>query len=116
MRSLDVFVLSSIYEGFGLVLLEAMEASLPVVASRVSAIPEIVVEGETGYLVPPRDPEALSAAMNRTLDFGVRQQMGRAGHARLLDQFAVDQMADKTLAIYERVLDRGASTKQTSSR
>jgi len=104
MRSFDVFVLSSIYEGFGLVLLEAMEASLPIVASGISAIPEIVVEGETGYLVPPQEPEALAGAMGKLLDRDARRRMGTAGHQRMLTEFVVDRMADETVAVYRRVL------------
>ncbi|MDY7042159.1 MAG: glycosyltransferase, partial [Chloroflexota bacterium] len=63
MAALDVMTLPSLWEGFGLVLLEAMAVARPIVASRVSAIPEIVADGETGLLVPPRDAEALAAAL-----------------------------------------------------
>ncbi|WP_423141284.1 glycosyltransferase [Parablastomonas sp. CN1-191] len=108
MRALDVFVLSSIYEGFGLVLLEAMEAAVPIVASGISAIPEIVVEGETGYLVPPRDPEALAAAMAKTLPAAHRHALGEAGHARLLSAFTVARMVDQTQAVYAAALGKPA--------
>ena len=104
MRALDVFVLSSIYEGFGLVLLEAMEASRPIVASNVSAIPEIVVDGKTGRLVPPRDPTALAAAMAQMMDGETRLAMGLQGYRRLLDAFVVERMAQETAAIYEGVI------------
>ena len=107
MRSLDVFVLSSIYEGFGLVLLEAMEASLPIVASRVSAIPEIVVEGETGCLVPSRDAQALATALASMLDEQDRRRMGEAGHDRLLSDFAVERMVDETFSVYRSVVEGG---------
>ncbi|MGH7753554.1 MAG: glycosyltransferase, partial [Gemmatimonadales bacterium] len=63
MAALDLFVLPSLWEGFGLVLLEAMRAGRAIVASAVSAIPEIVTDGQTGLLVPPRDPESLAAAI-----------------------------------------------------
>jgi glycosyltransferase involved in cell wall biosynthesis len=104
MRALDVFVLSSIYEGFGLVLLEAMEASRPIVASRVSAIPEIVVDGETGRLVSPRNPRALAAAMAQMMERETRLSMGARGHRRLLDTFVVERMAQETAAIYEEAI------------
>lgn len=107
MRSLDVFVLSSVYEGFGLVLLEAMEASLPIVASRVSAIPEIVVEGETGYLVPSRNAQALAIAMASMLDRQDRRRMGKAGHDRLRSDFAIDRMVDETFSVYQSVMESG---------
>lgn len=104
MRAFDVFVLSSIFEGFGLVLLEAMEAATPIVASGVSAIPEIVVEGETGLLVPPRQPDRLQDAMRSMLDPQARKTLGAAGHRRLIERFSVDKMADATFAIYRSIL------------
>ena len=113
MRAFDVFVLSSIFEGFGLVLLEAMEAATPIVASGVSAIPEIVVEGETGLLVPPRQPDPLRDAMRAMLDPEARKNFGAAGHRRLIELFSVDKMADATLAIYRSIL---ASTSEVGDR
>jgi glycosyltransferase involved in cell wall biosynthesis len=90
------------WEGFGLALLEAMLASLPVVATRVSSIPEIVQERETGLLVPPDDATSLAAAVNRILsdpaDYGER------GRERALEEFSVAKMADRTLAVYDRAL------------
>jgi glycosyltransferase involved in cell wall biosynthesis len=89
------------WEGFGLALLEAMLASLPIVATRVSAIPEIVLDGETGLLVPPDDPASLEAAIARVLsDPG---ECGRLGRERALTEFSVARMADRTLAVYERL-------------
>lgn len=105
MRALDVFTLSSIYEGFGLVLLEAMEASTPIVASEVSAIPEIVVDGETGRLVPPREPALLAKAMAELIDPALRAKMGAKGRERLIDAFGVDQMVDRTMNVYRAALD-----------
>lgn len=90
------------WEGFGLALLEAMLAGKPVVATRVSSIPEIVVNGETGLLVPPDDFEALAAAILRVLrDPG---RLGEAGLARAKSEFSVERMSRRTLAVYERAL------------
>jgi glycosyltransferase involved in cell wall biosynthesis len=90
------------WEGFGLALLEAMLASLPVVATNVSSVPEIVVDGETGLLVAPDDPSALAAAVNRVLaDPG---DLGARGLARARTEFSVARMADRTLAVYEKAL------------
>jgi starch synthase len=95
----DVLLHPARWEGFGLALLEAMLAGLPVVATSVSSIPEIVADGETGLLVPPDDPAALRAALERVLaDPG---SFGEAGRARARAEFSVTKMADRTLALYE---------------
>ncbi|MDX2137130.1 MAG: glycosyltransferase family 4 protein [Chloroflexota bacterium] len=107
MRGLDVLLMPSLWEGFGLVLLEAMAASLPVVASDISAIPEIVVHGETGLLVAPADIDGLAAALDRLLrDTPLRQHMGLLGLDRLEAHFSVEQMIDKTVAVYASVNER----------
>lgn len=94
----DVLVHPARWEGFGLALLEAMLAGLPVVATRVSSIPEIVADGETGILVPPDDPVALRAALERVLkDPG---ELGVAGLARARAEFSVARMAARTLTVY----------------
>ncbi len=98
LRRADLLVHPVRWEGFGLALLEAMLASLPVVASRVSAIPEIVVDGETGVLVPPDDAPALAAAITRVLDDP--GEYGERGLARARSEFSVARMADRTLAVY----------------
>jgi glycosyltransferase involved in cell wall biosynthesis len=88
----DVLALPSQWEGFGLVLLEAMNAGLPVVGTRRGAIPEVVIDGETGLLVPPRDPEALATALIRMLRDPERaRSMGRAGLSRLRREFDMDR-------------------------
>ncbi len=102
LRRAELLVHPVRWEGFGLALLEAMLASLPVVATRVSSIPEIVVDGETGLLVAPDDTAALAAALNRVLDDP--DGYGAAGEARARQEFSVAHMADRTLAVYESVL------------
>jgi glycosyltransferase involved in cell wall biosynthesis len=98
LRRADVLVHPARWEGFGLALLEAMLASLPVVATRVSSIPEIVVDGETGILVEPEDPQALAAAVARALEGA--GGLGAAGLARARSEFSVARMAERTLAVY----------------
>ena len=98
LRRADLLVHPARWEGFGLALLEAMLVELPVVATDVSSIPEIVADGETGLLVPPDDPVALRAAVERVLaDPG---DLGRRGRERARREFSVARMAERTLAVY----------------
>jgi glycosyltransferase involved in cell wall biosynthesis len=107
----DVFVLPSRHEGMPLALLEAMDAGLPVVATRVPGCTEVVVDGVTGLLVPPEDPPALAAAIARLLaDPALGRRMARAGRLRYLESFTSASMAARTAAVYERELARAAST------
>jgi glycosyltransferase involved in cell wall biosynthesis len=97
----DVFAHSSRWEGFGLVLLEAMLSSLPVVATRVSAVPEIVVDGTTGFLVPPRNDELLAARLGELLaDADLRRRLGAAGLERARTEFSVETMTTRTIDVY----------------
>ena len=103
----DGFVMSSLWEGLGLVFLEAMAARLPVVASRVSAVPEVVLHELTGLLVPPSDPEALSLALVRlAADPGLRARLGEAGRERVRAHFGLERMVEETLAVYGSVSPR----------
>jgi alpha-maltose-1-phosphate synthase len=96
-----VFVCPSIYEPFGLINLEAMACGTPVVASRVGGIPEVVVDGETGWLVAPGDPAALAGALREALaDPGRARGMGEAGRRRVEAQFSWDRIAARTLDVY----------------
>jgi glycosyltransferase involved in cell wall biosynthesis len=109
LRRADLLVHPARWEGFGLALLEAMLAGKPVVATRVSSIPEIVVDGETGLLVAPDDDEALAAAILRLLrDPEEARRLGEAGLARARGEFSVEQMSRRTLAVYERALSSRA--------
>ena len=100
LRRASLLVHPARWEGFGLALLEAMLAGLPVVATRVSSIPEIVADGETGVLVPPDDPAALARAVNRVLTDP--SGYGERGRERARREFSVARMTDRTLAVYER--------------
>jgi len=101
----EIFAHSSRWEGFGIVLLEAMLAGLPVVATRVSAVPEIVVDGTTGLLTPVGDAPALAAALGQLLaDPQRRRALGDAGQRRAREEFSVARMADHTIEVYERVV------------
>jgi glycosyltransferase involved in cell wall biosynthesis len=103
----DVFAHSSRWEGFGIVLLEAMLSRLPVVSTNVSAIPEIVVDGDTGLLSNAGDVDALAAHLTTVLgDPALRERLGAAGEARARAEFSVAKMVDRTLAVYEQALAR----------
>ena len=100
----DLVVVPSLQEGLGVAALEAMAASRPVIASRVGGLPEVVVDGTTGLLVPPGDVTALAAAIAALARDPVRRTvMGRAGAARVGERFTIARMAAGTLACYEEL-------------
>jgi glycosyltransferase involved in cell wall biosynthesis len=112
MAAADVFVLASLWEGFGLVFAEAMAAGTPVVGTRVSAVPEVVQDGETGILVPPRDPRALAEALIRLLDDSAeRRRMGNNGYRRVRERFGAPRMVEQTLAVYQEALAARSSRR-----
>jgi glycosyltransferase involved in cell wall biosynthesis len=106
----DVVVLPSVTEAFGLVLLEAMAAGKPVVASAVGGVPEVVQDGVNGLLVPPRDSLALANALERVLaNDELRSQMS----ARARDfaaQYSWDKVAHRTVSVYRALLEGAAAS------
>lgn len=99
------FACPSIYEPFGIVNLEAMACEAPVVAVAVGGIPEIVVDGVTGFLVPPRDPARMAERLDALVASpDLRARMGRAGRARVEARFTWRAVAEETLALYESIL------------
>lgn len=104
LRAADCFVLATRSEGLGSSILEAMAAGLPVVATRVGGIPEIVAEGRTGILVAPDDPTGLANALARMAgDRGLREEMGRGAEERAAS-FSADRTADGTDRVYRAAL------------
>ena len=98
----DLFVLPSIYEGLPLSILEAMAAGKAVVATAVGGTPEIVIDGETGVLVPPGDPAALAGAIQSLLSDPNRvQKIGSAGRALVAKEFSSDGMVERIHQVYE---------------
>jgi glycosyltransferase involved in cell wall biosynthesis len=103
--SFDVFALPSRFEGFPLALLEALLAETAVVAADVGSVPEAVLPGETGLLVPPEDPAALAAAIRQLLgDDELRRRLGASGRALVLSRFTASHMIRSFERLYDEIL------------
>jgi glycosyltransferase involved in cell wall biosynthesis len=101
----DVFVMPSLEEGFPIAALDAMAAGLPVVATSASGVPELIEDGKTGWLVPPRDAEALADRLRVLLgNPEQRLRMGAAGYARVRDHFNQAQMTQNFAHLYDELL------------
>jgi L-malate glycosyltransferase len=115
-KGFDLFVMSSVTEGLGTSLLDAMAAGRPIVATTAGGIPEIVEDGLNGLLVPPRDHHALADAIVRALkNPAMRQQMGDAGFARVNRRFTVERMVEQTADVYERLVAVQLSTRKAQA-
>ena len=105
LASIDVFVMPSLWEGLPLSMVLAMGAGLPVVATRVAGIPEVVQDGVTGFLVPPADVPALGSALARLVgDPDRRRTMGSAASAFVRPRFGVDGYVTAVTDLYDRLL------------
>ena len=108
LRAADVFVLASEMEGLPLVILEAMSQGVPVVATDVGGIPEAVIDGETGFLIAPRDAGAVTSAVARILGAPLlAQRMRQAALARFEQRFTMQSMLDSHRALYMRLASAG---------
>lgn len=106
MSEWDLFVMSSIWEGFGIALIEAMALEKAIVATKVEGIREVVDDGETGYLVPPRQPEALARKIIELLSNDeTRREMGRRGKAKAEQQFSIATYVEQITKIYDSLLN-----------
>ncbi len=106
----EVFVMSSLWEGLGLVFLEAMACGLPVLSTRVSAIPEVVQEGVTGLLVSAGDVSELARGFATLARDGERRrELGEAGQERVRSHFGIERMVEETLAVYREVLEESGA-------
>jgi len=105
-NAIDAFVHPSLWEGFGLVFLEAMSFALPVIATDVSAIPEVVEKNGTGLLVKPKNVEELFIAMEKFInDMDMAKKLGKRGKIRVKEEFSVENMVNKTSKVYLEVLN-----------
>jgi glycosyltransferase involved in cell wall biosynthesis len=112
LAAMDVFVMPSLWEGLPLSLVLAMGAGLPVVATSVAGIPELVDDGGTGLLVPPGDRAALGAALaEMATDEAARERLGREARASVLPRFNVDGYVRSIVALYDRLLAEVAARR-----
>lgn len=101
MQAFDLFVLPSKIETMPLTILEAMAGGVPVLATAIYGVPELVEHGATGWLVPPSDVRALEQALSRLAgDPALRRHLGSAGAERYLARFTAERMTEKTMGIY----------------
>ena len=109
LQCMDVFVLSSLSEGLSLTLLEAEAAALPIVATRVGGNPEVVVDGETGFLVPSRDEPQMASALARLLQDGaLRARLGARGQSFYRAHFTLQSMVEGYDRLYRELAGRPA--------
>ncbi len=114
LATMDVVVLTSLWEGLPFVLLEAMAAQRAVVATHIQGSNEVVVDDETGYLVPPQDPESLATAVIELLqDPTRRERMGRRGRERVEQNFSLERMIHDTVQTYRTVLQIGTEARRS---
>jgi glycosyltransferase involved in cell wall biosynthesis len=112
LAAMDVFVLPSLWEGLPLSMILAMGAGLPVVATAVAGVPEVVEDGRTGLLVPPGDAAAIGRALQRLLeDDTFAGRIGRAARAAVVPRFGVDGYIRSIVDLYDRVLDEEARAR-----
>jgi len=104
---MDISVLTSLSEGLSITLLESMSHGLPVVATNVGGNPEVVVDGRTGYLVPPKNAQSLADRIVHLLrDPGLRLRMGEEGRRRVERDFQLRDVANRYLDLYRSMLHR----------
>lgn len=112
----DVFLLPSYSEGFPLSLLEAMMAGLPIIATTVGAIPEVVTHGESGLLIPPRDQPALQKAMATLVtEADTRRALGKMARQRAMESYEVERVLNGLADLYRQVLEKGRLGKPSSA-
>jgi L-malate glycosyltransferase len=113
MAAADVFVMPSVMEGLCTSILDALLLERPVVAARAGGMPEVVADGVTGFLVPPKDPEALAAAIVRALrEPETAARLARAGRERVLREFTADAMVEGTLRVYRELVPSAGEARR----
>ncbi|HUX10255.1 MAG TPA: glycosyltransferase family 4 protein, partial [Terriglobia bacterium] len=111
--ALDLYIMPSRSEGLGSSALLAMAHALPVIATNVGGVPEIVEEGRTGWLVPPESPEALASAMSAAASNPSRLKELGANAREHAKEFSADVMVERTETLYDRLIDRPVAKPAT---
>ncbi|MDP3934669.1 MAG: glycosyltransferase family 4 protein [Candidatus Giovannonibacteria bacterium] len=105
LKAFDIFVLPSVTEALGYVLIEAGHAGLPVAATKTGGIPWIIKDGESGILVPTKNPEAIAEALKKLLDDdGLRKRMGKKNRELISQKFSFEKMLKETVALYQKLI------------
>ena len=105
LKSSDIFILPSVWEGLPNAVLEAMAAGLPIVATKTAGVPELVSEGETGFLAEPKNPDALAETIIRSLSHKEKlEEMGRIGRKRVEEFFSLEKMIKENELFYEGLI------------
>jgi len=104
LQEMDIFVLSSNYEGLPISIIEAMSLGLPLVASNVGGVNELIFHGKNGYLFEAKDHHALAARLNQLKDEKLRQQMGHFSRQLYLEKFTLSQFIENTVKVYQKLL------------
>ncbi|MDP3902077.1 MAG: glycosyltransferase family 4 protein, partial [bacterium] len=113
LKNFDIFALPSIKEGLPYVILEAGLAGLPVVASNIGGIPEIIEDGKSGLLTPPKNSEALTEAIKRLIDDkNLRDTLAANLHEKIKTEFSVEKMLNATMTTYEIQTGRAQKTER----
>jgi glycosyltransferase involved in cell wall biosynthesis len=117
LNAMDFFVLPSLHEAFPIAILEAMAVRLPVVATRVGGVPEVIQDGTTGLLVPPSDEHALQQALRRLLtEPQLTGMLAQAGQKRVYEHFTIDRMVQNVEHLYEKLAQRKIGKEVSISR
>jgi glycosyltransferase involved in cell wall biosynthesis len=107
MQAIDILLLPSLWEGFGLVLIEAMAAGKPAISTNISSMPEIIADGQTGYLVPPGDAETLAnRAIELLQNLSLREQFGNAARRRVAAFFTIERMLDQLENLFQHEVSK----------
>lgn len=112
MQAIDILLLPSLWEGFGIVLIEAMAAGKPAISTNASSMPEIIADGQTGYIVPVGDDDALAQRTIELLQNAARrEQFGRAARRRVAERFTMERMIEQL----ENLFQRGMTNRKKTS-